>query len=334
MAIGVKRKRIHGISIEETYGSGEATAEFALPALEFDYTPTITQGRNTSMYGSNYELNDVINDVRMTNFSIRAKVSEDIVPLLFSSAFSISSTTVSGETAVFQHTLTYANTSTGNSFTLFVEDDDRGSEYIAGCRFNNITLETVRGDYLQMSIEGVGKFPQAWGGDVTLAYRQEFASRNLSMQYEPEGSGFSGNADVINATINHIFNLAGDEDNFDLGSEELDRLLTTTHQFTSDITAVYPDHTIRDQFEDGEYRGLQITVLDTGRVITGSTESTNPLLRFTQPSTRITTWAEEGSANDILKQTFTLEALNKIGIADAPETIFVVNAIEDYAVTA
>lgn len=334
MSIGVKRKRIQGIAIEDIYGSGESTPDFALPALEFDYTPTITQGRNTSMYGSNYELNDVINDVRMTNFSMTVKVSEDIVPLLFSSAFSISSTAVSGESTVYEHTLTYANTSTGNSFTLFVEDADRGSEYIAGCRFNNITINTVRGDYLQMTIDGVGIFPQTWGGDVTLAYRQEFASRMLSMQYEPEGSGFNGNAEVINATINHIFNLAGDEDNFDLGSIDLDRVLTTTHQFTSDVTAVYTDKTERNQYRDGDYRATQFTAVDTSRVVSGSTQSTNPLVRFTQPSTRIVTWAENGAANDILKQDFTLEALNKVGISDAPETITVINAVASYDTTA
>lgn len=336
MAQGVKRRRIHGIAIETSgYGIAENNPTFAIPALSLEYNPQITQANNTAMLGSTYEVNDVINDNKMTNFTMTIKIHEDLLPLLFSQAFTILSTTVSGETSVYEHTLTYSNTNEGNSFTLFVEDPDRGSEVVAGAKFNTINFETVRGDYLQCTIEGMGKFPETWSGSTSLNYIQEFASTQLSMQYVPEGSGFSGagNESVVNATLNHTFNLSGEEDNFDLGSANLARLYTQSPVFNQNVTARYGDRTFRDQWENQEYRATRFTLVDSNRVVSGSTANTNPEARFIYPSERVTNWQEQGDANTILKQQFDLQAIDKIGIADAPMKMTVVNSISGYAIT-
>lgn len=331
----ISRKQIFGIAPEVSgYGIAALVPTFCLPAMEFEITPEIVPAENTSMFGSTHEVNDMANTYRRCNFTASVKLNEDQLPLFFKQNFTVSSTTVSGESAVYEHTLTYDNTNTGTSFTLFRQDDDRGSQYVAGAKFNTITVTPEKGQYVMLELEGVGQFPAEWSGTVTNSYHKEFTSNHVVFSYVPEGSGYTTTDGLLAATLNHEFNLTAEEDNYDLGSQDMDQLFTGATRFNAELTtrlaSRYSGDTTYEDFVAGNYRSSRMQFLDTTRFVTGSVASTNPQIRFEYPSCFVRDYAEEGSANDILKQTFTLEALDKVGVSNTPMQIVVVNATVSY----
>lgn len=335
MSQGIPLKYLVGIAVESGgYGVAEASPTFVLPATEFSIEPVINQVENNAMFGSTYSANDLANVTRQANVTATVKLNEEQLPLFFRQQFTVSSGLVSGETTVYRHTLTFDHSNTGASYTMFRDDDDKGSEYVAGVKFNTINLTLEKGGYITVALEGVGQFPAEWSGTTSATYLREFTSNHGTWGYVAEGAGYTTYDGVLEAEFMHEFSLSDDAVNFELGNPDLAALFTTASKFTADITTRFTDRTATGQlkydFENGVYKAHKLTITDTSRYVTGSVTNVNPSITFEYPSARVQDWNESTEATAIATQSATLLALDKAGVAKAPLEIVVVNATASY----
>lgn len=333
---GIQLKYIFGIAIESAgYGVAETNPTFVLPATEFEITPVINQAQNESMFGSSHIANDMVGVTQMANFTATVKLNEDQLPLFFRQNFTCTSTTAVGESAVYQHTLNYNSSNTGVSYTIFRQDNDHGSDLLSGAKFNSINVTPEKGNYVTVALEGVAKFPVAWTNSMNVSYLYEMTSNSVVWSYENEGVAYTETDGLLEATLNHTFNLSADDVNFDLGSQEMDALFTTGTEFSADITTRFSSRTsstdnLYYDFVNKIYKAHRFQFIDTTRFVTGSVANTRPSISFSYPSAKVTEWNEAASGQDIVTQSATLAALDKVGVSNAPLQIVVVNAVASY----
>jgi hypothetical protein len=329
MGNGIGRKRTLGIALEGTYGVPAAIPTFVLPVLEVPRFKLVqNKVRNVAALGSTYQTNNIKNITKMINFSMPIKIDEDQLPIFFKQKFTINSALISGETSVYQHTLSY-NTNNGPSYTLFFEDGDRVSEIISGVKFSALNLTANTKDYIKLDITGVGKAPVTWTGTNTVVAPKEFTGVHAVFNYGDYG-GSKAATSILNAVLNHTFNLSGDDENFALGSAEMVNVYNKEDDFQGVVEAMFDAITIRNEYLNNTEKQFDLTITDTGRNITGSAINTKPYIQFNYPAGFVEGWDESGGLADLLKQSLTLTPIDRIGLTTSPLTIIIKNATASY----
>lgn len=325
MANGILRKITVGIAKETTYGVAAASPDFGLLLTELSWDEEITRIENTAMVGGTYELNESKVAFKKLNFTMTAKVDEDVLPLLLLQKFDIAS--VLTDVTAYTHTLTYNNDNTTTSYTLFWDDPDRGDLIAAGAVFENINFNAQPEGFVTVEISGMAKFPVAGATTVAFTGPREFLGRHTSFEIGDFGGALAA-FELLEITGNHSFTLSDDDINFGLGSTDLTKLFTLNDRFELEVSAMFPDYTYYDKWCLGTTQQGKVTITDTNRIITGS--STSPSVELEYPALEIINWERDGGANDILRQNMTLLALDKIGVADAPLKITIINGVASY----
>lgn len=331
---GIKRRTSVGVAAEDSYGVYTGTASsYVLQVMSYEINPIVNKIENEAMFGSTYGVNDAKIANKYCKVDITAKVDENVIPLLLKQKMSISSALVSGESAVYKHTLTYSNNnvaSTGQSFALFLDDPDRQDYRITGARFSNFDFIGAQDNFFLIEMSGMAKFPVATGITNTIDFSaREFVGRNISFQMADYGDSLSSQL-LASLSARHSFMLSENEDNILLGEEEPGRLFTKDDRFEAECVALFDNTDIRDVWAANTRQKSQITVSDSDRYVEGSVANTNPSLTFIYPVQHIIDWTKQGGANDIMKQQFRLLAIDDPSIATAPISIEIVNSVASY----
>lgn len=326
MANGIGRKRSLSIAIESVYGTVSTATKFILPIMGTPrFEVMANKERNTASLGSSYQADSLRTTEKFTEISLSVKVDEDTLPVLFAQNFTIASSAVTD--SAYTHTLTYSNSNALKSFSLFLNDDDRTSEYVAGVRFGEINLTFERG-YIVAELTGIGKFPVTWTGSNVLAQPNDFVGSSAVFDYSTY-TGTKAAYELLTLAVNNSFNLSGDDTNFVLGSLDLDEVFTTESEFNMEVAALMADYTTRTHYTDNLKVKYDVTATDTTRYVAGAT-ATNPAIIFDVPAGYIEEWSEDGDSGDLIKQNFNLMAVDDIGVTKAPMEITVVNNVETY----
>lgn len=326
MSNGIGRKRSLSIAIEGAYGTASTDTKYILPIMGTPrFEVMANKERNTASLGSTYQADNLRTTEKYTEISLSVKVDEDTLPVLFSQQFAIASSTATD--SAYTHTLTYSNSNSLASYTLFLDDDDRTSEYVAGAMFSEINLTFERG-YIVAELTGIAKSPTTWTGSNTLAQPNDFVGANAVLNYSAYTDSKAAYS-VLTLGVNHSFNLSDDSSNFALGSEELSQVYGGESEFNTEVSALMADYSTRAHYTGNEKIKYDVTVTDTGRFVAGAT-ATNPSIVFDVPAGYIEEWSEEGDAGDLIKQSFNMMAVDEIGVANAPMAITVVNNVASY----
>jgi len=334
MANGIFRKVTLGISKEAGYGTvSGTTSTYVMPNVELAFTENIVKIKNTAMLGSTYGVDNIKNGLRFVDFTMKMKVDEDILPLLLLQKFTNSTSTVSGETTVYRHELSYSNNnvaSSGQSFGLFWDDPDRSDMRVAGARFGSINLSMEAGDVIYAEITGRGIYPTYTGVTNTISgVARDFVSRGVEFSMGDYDGSFT-ETNLLSATFNHEFGLSEQADNFYLGDYDMSNLFTLEDMFSAELKTHMPDLTIKNNWEDNDKLKSKVIMTDTTRFVSTSVASTNPSIQIDYPAQFITAWAREGGASDIVKQNFTMECVDDPAIATAPIKFTIVNSVASY----
>jgi hypothetical protein len=328
MANGIGRKRTMGIAKETTYGTIVGSPTFTLPLLD---TPRVeivqNKEENIAALGSTYAVNALMNTNRMVNFSMNIKIDEDHLPLFLLQRYTIDSDAHSGETVVYDHVATYAPGAT-TSYTLFLDDDDRTSIKMAGCKFESMNFSIEQG-YIRVEVSGKGIFSDTWVGSNTVAQPKEFVGRHAVFGIGADGAGTT-NTSIIKAMMNHSFTLSGDDFNFELGNQNMTALEVQEDRYELEVTKRFTNFTFRDYYTNNTKLEWDMLITDTARNVTGSVASTKPSILAEYPVGYMSAWAEEGGLGDSLTETFTLLAVDEVGVATAPAQFTITNAIASY----
>jgi len=330
MANGLYRKITMGIATETgSYGNGMASPTYSIPNVELQVEEVTDKVENNAMFGSSYAVNDSMMSMQHTNFNMKMKVDENLLPLLLKQKFSISSAAVGGDTLVYTHTLSYNTTNAGSDYTLFFQDPDRTSMKITGCKFDKIDIEATQDNFVLLTVSGKGKYPTTWTGSNTMVAPREFVGRNVAFRFAT-ATGALASTKVLDLKLSHAFPLSDDKVNVSLGSSTYDGLYTLADRFESEVTLLMPDTTIKGYYDNYTKVQSDVTITDTGRIIVGSTTNLNPSIIFTYPIQEILKWNREGGLDELVQQKVSLLALNKTGTSDAPMKVVIKNNVASY----
>ena len=336
MQSGILRKIKAGIARESVYGVAETLPNiFSLGAVDFMAEEIVDKVENKAMLGSTYEVDKVRVTVKQAKITMKIKLDEDILPLLFLQNFSISSEAVAGETAVWRHVMTYLHqnaSGTGQSFTLFVDDPDLQDEIYTGLRFEKFDSPIVMKDEVYLELSGVANYPVAQAVTIPIsASPNSFVGKHVVFQLAKIAEALATQP-ILDLTLRHAYPLSGDETNFSLGNEGLTQLFTLAPKFGLEYKALLSDYALRTLWADNEEVKAKVTMSDTSRFVTGSVASTRPSVIFEYPAGYLTAdgFKREGGANDIRQQTIKILPVDDPAVADSPLKITVVNAIEAY----
>lgn len=328
MSNGIGRLRTMGIALQGTFGSAESSATFVLPLMNTPMVvPVVNKLDNTSALGSGYGVNSVYTLDQYATFPFEIKVDEDQFPLLFAQKFSVSSAAAAGETVVYEHTLSYANT-TQSWFTLFLQDDQRADYVMQDVLLSGLNL-TLGRDFVKITGDAVGKLPASGSVTNTVTQPKEFVGRNVSYRDNDYGSAVAAR-DILSATANHAFNLTSEDERFKLGSGDIALNLITEDMYTLEIQKNKDGTDYYDDYVNNTKKVYDLTITDTSRYVTGSVANTNPSILLEYPAGYISEYAEDGGLSDLVKESFTLKAVDEIGVTNAPLKITVVNATASY----
>lgn len=325
MANGIGRLITLGIAKQSTFDTAAGSPVFTLPVTntaKFEYT--INKEENNAALGSGYEVNKTENTTQFATISPEVKVDEDHIPLLFGQRYSISTTTASGETSVYQHTLTHSNT-TNHYYTLFLQDDQRDSYIMKNALISTIELMNEQGFYMS-NLEITGNLPEQSSVTNTISAIKEFVGRHTTFEIADSGSSTSA-VDVRNVTYSHTFNLSSEDFNFALGSPDL-----SAHQINSDraeisLTKNMDSMDNFDDYRNNQAKTLKINSTNSDREVTGSTNNTNPSIVVDVPVSEYLEYTDrDGDLDTQLSEELNFLALDDPGTSDTPSKITVVNA--------
>lgn len=330
MAQGVLRRVTLAIAQESTPLTVSTGTKYIIPNVELSYDPQVMYAENSSMLGSDYETSQTMPTIRQTSMTMKFKLDENLIPLVLRNKFAISTSAWTGDTGVYDHTLTYKGGSvagSGESFTLFWDDPDIGDCVVAGFRFNSTNFEYKPQEFVTVGIEGIGKYldEQAVTNTVSATLR-EFVGRHTTTQMADYGSSYA-TENLYELTQNHNFTTGGEDRNFYLGSETMAINLLKESKFELSALVNYTDYSYRNDYENKTQKKVKVTVTDTGRTIGASS---NPSVEFEYPIVNITKWAEEGGPNDIRAQRLTMLPIDDPSVSGAPLKVTVRNTVASY----
>ncbi len=330
MAQGTLRRVTLAIAQESTPLTVSTGTKYIIPNVELSYDPQVMYAENSSMLGSDYEVSQVMNTIRQTSMTMKFKLDENLIPLILRNKFAISTSAWTGDTGVYDHTLTYkggSSAGSGESYTLFWDDPDIGDCVVAGFRFNSTNFEYKPQEFSTVGIEGVGKYlaEQAVTNTVSATLR-EFVGRHTSIEVGDYGGAYATEY-LYELAQNHSFETGGEDRNFYLGSQDMAVNLLKQSKFELSALVKYTDYSYRNDYEGNTQKKVKVTITDTARTI-GS--SSNPSVMFEYPRVAITKWAEEGGPNDIRAQRLTMLPLDDPSVANAPLVVTVRNTVSSY----
>jgi hypothetical protein len=340
MQAGILRKVKGGLARESVYGVKETLPNiFPLGMVEFMMEEVIDKTENKAMLGSTYEVDKVRETNRYAKLTLKLKLDENILPLILLQNFSISSSLVSGESAVWEHVLTYLHNNAsgeGQSFTFFVDDPDLQDEYYTGLRFDKFDFPVVVKDEVYIELTGVSNYPVAQSVSIPIsASPNSFVGKNTTFQLAKIAEELATQR-ALNLTLRHSYPLSGDDINFALGNGGLTQLFTQSPRFGIEFKDVLSDYELRTLWSDNEEVKARASLIDTTRYVEGSVANTNPSVVFDYPAGFLTGdgFKREGAANDIRQQNIKILPVDDPAVEKAPVEITVVNAIEDYDIAA
>jgi hypothetical protein len=330
MANGIKRKQILGISKQATFGVADTQNDkYWMPVMEMTIGEEVSYIENEAFTGSIYKANDALPVMKMCKPSFTVKVSEAELPLLLLSFGTMSSALYTGETAVYEHVVTFTNSNQKQLYTLFLDDPDRTDLIIDSFRVDTFNISFEKGGWITAEISGLARYPQTGTVSPTLTEWLEFNTRHCNFLINDEGQTVA-TINLLSAKLNHSFGVSDNDDNFYLGSSDLSTSFNKEAEFSHEVSLHFPDLTYKNKWSAGTRQAFRANITDTSRFVTGSVANTNPLIRFDYPSAYLSSWSEDGGAGDILKQTLTIKAIDRVTVTDAPIKITVRNAVASY----
>lgn len=328
MANGIGRLRTMGIAAQPTFGSPAPTATYVMPLTNApQFSATVQKVLNEAALGSAYQVNDIQNTVRFAEAPLEFKIDEDQAPLFFKQRYTIASVTASGETDVYEHTLSYAN-GTQSWYTLFLQDDNLQDYIVRDVLFDNLDF-TFDNDFVRVSANAIGAYPTQSAVTNVVTQPKEFVGRMVSY-LDDNVPGTATATNVISLTANLDFGINSEDTRFGLGSAELAALELTADKFMFNVNRLKPDVGYYDDNENGTTKQVEINVVDTAREVSGSAAATNPSIVFTVPRAKFENYNEEPDLNELTRETFDLTALKPAGVANTPMSIVITNAVASY----
>ena len=293
-----------GIAKESTRGT-VATPTFWIPLLELS---TI---ENKAEYKDNTQSIGVIADSdgaeivkERAEGGMDGKVLDKSIGLiLLATTGTVSSATKSGETTVYEHTFTFANTNQHQSLTVEIKNDNEQLAH-ALAMINSFSLSAEMEDYVKWNAEVVAKKGVSASNTPSYSAENHFISKHIEFKIASDMSSLDGASatTIQKVDISISKNL---QEVYKLGSKEPVDIANTVLSIEGNIEAKFDATTLKAIREAGTNKAIRIDITNSDVTI-GS--SSNPKLRIDLANATFQDWDKSGGLDDLIGQVIKFKA--------------------------
>lgn len=328
------KQNLIGIAKETSYGVAASMPTFFIPSLT-PPVPEIVQQKvmlDPAM-GTVFTNNAVRNGIRYAKLSVETFLDENVLPLLLMQNYTVSTAAVTGETAVYKHTLNFSHGTVPSgslrSFTVFYEEVGGVKRLLRGCAISGMSIEADVKEVVKVKFEIIGISSTSTVSVAATDYRS-FIGTHANL-YVAESSTAYGNAlPASKATLNLSAELTGEDENFSLGSQDMQRVYTKAYSVDLQTSVIKNlVSSLEGYYNNNNELKFKMVIEDTTRFVQGSAANTRPQISIEVAQAYMTEYKVSGGLAEVLK-----EDIKLIGVAGmsstSPVVIEVVNSVATY----
>lgn len=276
--------------------------------LDFDFKPVADTVQNESGFNHIAKANQLDIIRRSGAGGLTSKVFDknigDLMVLAFGQA--PTSTPVSGDVTVYDHTFALLNSNSHASYSLFTVEGDIKQTAYTGAIMDETTIDVVTDDYAKVSTSFMsrkGSMPAA----LTPAYtdENEFLPKHVVAKFAAVGSDMTAAAATADVTEAHITISKNPVPRPTIGSDDVDPR-NTVIEVSGEVHMYYNATTFRDYRDNQTKLAMRLFMANTDVTI-GT--SKNPSFTIDIPYIKIMDWDPDYSIDDLVQQTIKFTGL-------------------------
>lgn len=289
-----------GLGRETTRGTAEADADFWVPKIDFDFTPTVDVAVDSSGLGVIDARQDSEVTLKYGEGSIGGIVYSESFGLLLGLALGTWSTSTDDpEVDVNTHSFTRLNTNSHPAATIFVKDENLDEKYALGM-LNQLSVNAVVDDYVKFTAGFMSKDGTTTSTTPSYATDESaFVPSNMAFKMATTTGGLGAASETNLRSFSITINKNVEAWN-ELGSREPNDIVNKQFSVEGEIELVFDNATERDYVQDGTKMAMSVELTNTD--VTIGTAS-NPKLSFELAPVSFEEFGRSGGADDVEVQT-------------------------------
>jgi len=312
-----------GIAKETVRGTGEASATFWMPKVDFDFNPRTDYAVNESGLGVIDGRSDAKVVEKVGEGTFGGIVYDKNFGLLLAACLGTWSTGVVADSA-YTHSFTRLNTNTHPALTIFHKDSNVDEKYALGM-LNQLTINCVLKDFVKYSAGFMSKFGASTSSTPAYTSENAFLATHVTVKFADTTAALATAVATPVRAINITFN-KNVEDWQNLGSAEPTEIVNKSFMVSGDIEMLYDDTTVRGYVTGGTKKACLITIQNSD-VLIGT--ASRPKLEITLAPMSFKDWGRNTGQNDVVTQTVAFDG--NFGLSDTKTvSVQLVNAQVSY----
>lgn len=299
------RKISVGIGKETTRGTSVAPT-FWVPQLEIDFLDKMDKILNDSVFGVLDKFTQAEIVKQWSEGKIGGKVTDRSFGLMLAAIFGQTSTPSlhSGETIVYDHAFTGANSNTGLSLTIARKDSNSNKRHSL-VMLKSLEITVVVGEFVKFTAEFVGKLGVTGTDTVTYALDNEFKAKYATVKLATNLAGISG-ATAVPLKSFKIMISRNVEPYFVFGSNDPAEIFAKDLEVKGDFVLRYTDGAYNTLWANNTNQYMVVDLLNTD-VTLGV--ATNPELKLSLPKVMLKDWKIDQNKDNMVEQTLGFQGL-------------------------
>lgn len=298
-----------GLARETTRGTAEATADFWISKIDFDFVPTVDVAVDNSGLG--------VIDARSDSKVIQKYGEGSLGGIVYDKSFGLLLALTLGtwsssdvEDSAYTHTFTRLNSNSHPSATIFVKDENLDEKYALGM-LNQLTINAVVDDFIKYTAGFISKVGSTTSSTASYTAENAFLPQHMAVKLASTTAGL-GTASETNLRSLSLTINKNAESWAELGSNEPSDIVNKEFAVEGEMELVFDNSTERDYVLDGTKMAMSIALTNTDVTIgTG----TNPELSFELSPVSFEDFGRSGGLGDIEVQTIRFSG--NFGISDS-----------------
>ncbi|HVB33714.1 MAG TPA: phage tail tube protein [Patescibacteria group bacterium] len=328
---GIGRLFSVGIAKETARGTAETSATYWIPFSDASIDEKFENVTQDEAYGI---IEDSVGQFRVKNWAegtLKVPLTDQSLPLLLYSIFGHNAdATHSGETTVYDHTLTVGETAQHQSLTLFIHDPLSGQDYShANGVIHKLELTAELKKFIDLSLS-VKAFKGATQTSFTpsIVAENRFLPQHLTFKYATTVSGLSSATAIALKSIKLSIDESIEDDDV-LGQDSPLDFLNKEFKITGQLEAIFENNTDFKQVALADPNVAQALSIDIKNTDVTIGTAANPEVAITLDKVYFTEYSRPIKVKDLVYQTVKFVAAYSVTDSEMAK-IVVTNTVASY----
>lgn len=309
MAKQIQRLVDVGLARETTRGTAEATADFWIPKIDFDFLPKVDVAVDDSGLG--------VIDARKESKVVSEYGEGSLGGIVYDNSFglmlALALGTWSSSTAVdsaYTHTFTRLNSNSHPAVTIFIKDENLDEKYALGV-LNQLSINASVDDYIKYTAGFISKAGATATSTPSYTAENAFLPQHMAVKLATTTAGL-GTASETNLRSFTLTLNKNAEAWKELGSITPADIVNKEFSVEGEMELIFDGETERDYVLDGTKMAMSVAI--TNSDVTIGTAS-NPVLSFELAPMNFEEFGRSGSGGEVEIQT--IRFAGNFGISDS-----------------